>query len=67
MDIKRIAILAAAALALSPAAVAQKWEFGGGAGGSYYVSNSVTNGSASANVGAETNIAAGLARQQHQR
>jgi opacity protein-like surface antigen len=60
MDIKRIAILAAAVLALSPAARAQNWEFGGGAGGSFYPSNTVTNGSASASLGAQTNIAAGL-------
>jgi outer membrane protein W len=37
--------------------MAQKWEFGGGVGGSFYPSISVTNGSASANVETQTNIA----------
>ena len=58
MDTKRIAILAA--LALSPAALAQKWEFGGGAGQAIYPSNSITNGSATATIGAENNIAGAL-------
>lgn len=55
---KRIGILAAAAaLALAPAANAQKWEFGGGVGGSFYPSNTVTNGSATASVDVQTTIA----------
>jgi outer membrane protein W len=61
MNMKRIAILtAAAALTFSPAAMAQKWEFGGGLGGSFTPANTVTNGSASADAGAETNIAGAL-------
>jgi opacity protein-like surface antigen len=61
MDMKSIRVLAAvSALALAPAAMAQKWEFGGGVGGSIYPSNSVTNGSASADVKTQTNIAGGL-------
>jgi len=65
MDMKSIRVLAAApvvmaALVLAPMASAQKWEFGAGIGGSIYPSNSVTNGSASADVKTETNIAAGI-------
>jgi outer membrane protein W len=61
MDIKSIRVLAVvSALALAPAAVAQKWEFGGGVGGSIYPSNTVTNGSTSADVKTETSIAGAL-------
>ena len=47
-------------MALAPAAMAQKWEFGGGLGGSFYLSRDVTNGSAKASAGIETNIASGV-------
>ena len=61
MDMKSIRALAVvSALALAPAAVAQKWEFGGGVGGSIYPSNTITNGSASADVKTETSIAGAL-------
>ena len=61
MDMKRITILTAAAvLTFSPAAMAQKWEFGGGLGGSFTPSNTVTNGASSADVKAQTNVAGAL-------
>jgi hypothetical protein len=44
-------------LALAPAAVAQKWEIGGGAGGSFYPANTITNGSASASIDTQTSLA----------
>jgi hypothetical protein len=46
--------LAAAAV---PAAMAQKWEFGGGAGGGFYTSQDVSLGSSSASAKLETNVA----------
>jgi hypothetical protein len=51
-------LVVCAALALAPAALAQKWELGGGAGGSTYVSHDVKNGGATAQAGIETNLAA---------
>ena len=48
------------ALALAPAALAQKWEIGGGAGGTFYPSHDVTNGSATAQAGIATNLAASV-------
>jgi outer membrane protein W len=61
MDMKITRLLAAAAaLALAPAACAQKWEFGGGAGESFYPANTVTNGAATASVDVATNIAGSL-------
>jgi hypothetical protein len=53
-------LVVCAALALAPAALAQKWEFGGGAGGSIYPSHDVKNGSATAQAGIETNVAASV-------
>ena len=47
-------------MALTPAAMAQKWEFGGGVGGSFYLSRDISNGSAKASAGIETNIASGV-------
>jgi hypothetical protein len=47
-------------LALAPAAIAQKWEIGAGAGGSTYLSHDVKNGSATAQAGIETNVAASV-------
>jgi hypothetical protein len=49
-----------AALALAPAALAQKWEFGAGVGGSTYPSHDVKNGSATAQANIETNLAASV-------
>ena len=47
-------------MTLAPAAMAQKWEFGGGVGGSFYVSRDVTNGSTAASAKLQTNIATGV-------
>jgi hypothetical protein len=47
-------------IGLAPAAWAQKWEFGGGVGGSFYPSRDVSNGSTSASAGIRTNIASGV-------
>jgi hypothetical protein len=49
-----------AALALAPAALAQKWELGAGVGGSTYPSHDVKNGSATAQANIETNLAASV-------
>jgi len=49
-----------AVLALAPAALAQKWELGAGAGGSTYLSHDVKNGSATAQANIETNVAASV-------
>jgi len=46
--------------AVAPSAMAQKWEFGGGVGGSFYMSRDVTNGSASASAKMQTNVASGI-------
>ena len=47
-------------IGLAPSALAQKWEFGGGIGGSFYPSRDVTNGSTSASAGIRTNVASGV-------
>jgi len=47
-------------IGLAPAALAQKWEFGGGIGGSFYPSRDINNGSTSASAGIRTNIASGV-------
>ncbi len=47
-------------IGLAPAAWAQKWEFGGGIGGSIYPSRDVTNNSTTASAGIRTNIASGV-------
>jgi hypothetical protein len=58
MDLKFTrALFALCALAAAPAAWGQKWEFGGGVGGNFYPSNTITNGSASASITTETNVA----------
>jgi Outer membrane protein beta-barrel domain len=51
---------AASLLVMAPSALAQKWEFGGGVGGSFYLSQDVTNGSTSAKAGITTNVASGI-------
>ncbi|HEV2199438.1 MAG TPA: outer membrane beta-barrel protein [Bryobacteraceae bacterium] len=61
MDIKLTHVLVVAgALAAAPAALAQKWEFGGGAGRSFSPGNDVTNGGATATVKTQSNVAAGV-------
>ena len=61
MDIKLTQVLVAAgALLAAPAAVAQKWEFGGGVGGSFYPAKTITNGSVTADVKTKTNVAASV-------
>jgi hypothetical protein len=47
-------------IGMAPSALAQKWEFGGGIGGSFYPSRDVTNGSTSASAGIRTNVASGV-------
>jgi hypothetical protein len=47
-------------IGLAPAALAQKWEFGGGIGGSFYPSRDISNGSATASAGIRTSIASGV-------
>jgi hypothetical protein len=49
-------LIVCAALALAPAAIAQKWEFGGGAGGGFYTSQDVTSAAGSAAAKIQTNI-----------
>jgi len=43
-------------LAVMPTAMAQKWEFGGAAGGGYYTSQDVTNSGGSASAKFQTNV-----------
>jgi len=45
------------AVAMLPAAMAQRWEVGGGAGGGFYTSKDVTLGSTSASAKLKTNVA----------
>ena len=47
-------------IGFTPGAMAQKWEFGGGIGGSFYPSRDVKNGSTTASAGIRTNIASGV-------
>ena len=47
-------------MAIVPAAMAQKWEFGGGVGGSFYLSRDISNGSATSQRRDWTNIASGV-------
>ena len=48
------------AVAIAPAAMAQKWEFGGGLGGSFYTSRDATNNGLTASAGIKTNVAGSL-------
>jgi hypothetical protein len=57
MKLVRLFVVCSAA-AMLPAAMAQKWEFGGGAGGGLYTSQDVTLGSTSAAAKLKTNLAA---------
>src|SRR5271154_4490293 len=45
------------AVALAPAAIGQKWEFGGGVGGGFYTSQDVTAPGGSASAKIQTNFA----------
>jgi len=47
-------------IGLAPAALGQKWEFGGGIGGSFYPSRDISNGSTSASAGIRTSVASGV-------
>jgi len=47
-------------IGLAPAALAQKWEFGGGVGGSFYLSRDVKNASTTASAGVNTDVASGI-------
>ena len=49
-----------AAVAIAPAAMAQKWEFGGGVGGSFYTSRDATNNGLTASAGIKTDAAGSL-------
>lgn len=61
MDTKWVrGLIALGALAAAPAAVAQNWEFGGGAGASFYPANTITNGAATATIDTQNSIAGGL-------
>ena len=53
-------LMACVALGMAPAAMAQKWEFGGGVGGSFYTSRDATNGTQTAKAGLKTDIASSL-------
>ncbi len=59
MKLSRILVVGAA-LGMVPAMWAQRWEFGGGVGGSFYTSRDVTNGATSASASIETNVAGSL-------
>lgn len=47
---KRVLLIFVATLVLAPVAAAQKWEFGGGAGGGFYSSHDVTSPAGSGSV-----------------
>ncbi len=47
-------------MAWVPSAMAQKWEFGGGIGGSFYLSRDVTNGSNAASAKLKTDVASSV-------
>lgn len=52
-------LLVCSAVALAPALMAQKWEFGGGVGGGFYTSEDVTSAGSSASAKIQNNIAGG--------
>jgi hypothetical protein len=56
-----------AAVGIAPAAMAQKWEFGGGVGGSFYTSRDAINSGQKADAGLKTDIASSvwLANNNH--
>ena len=53
-------MLVVCAVAAAPAAMAQKWEFGGGAGGGFYTSQNVSAPGGSAAAKVQSNVAAGF-------
>jgi hypothetical protein len=55
-----LGVCAAGLMAVAPSAMAQKWEFGGGLGGSFYLSRDVANGSTAASAKLKTDIASGV-------
>jgi Outer membrane protein beta-barrel domain len=55
-----LGVCTASLLLMAPAAMAQKWEFGGGVGGNFYLSRDVANGSTSASAGVRTNVASSV-------
>jgi len=57
---RMLVVCAAASMALAPSARAQKWEFGGGLGGSFYVARDVVNGSNAAEAKLNTDIASSV-------
>ncbi len=59
MNANRI-LLACAVIAAAPLAVAQSWEFGGGLGGSFFTTQSVTRATASADATIKSNVAGGV-------
>src|SRR6266446_1110766 len=52
-------MLVVCAVASMPAAMAQRWEFGGGAGGGFYTSQDVSGSAGSAAAKIQSNVAAG--------
>jgi hypothetical protein len=62
---KLIRTLAVCVVLVAPAAMAQRWEVGGGAGGGFYTSQDVTNSSGSATAKIQTNIAASAWLDNH--
>src|SRR5690348_8493210 len=56
MKLVRLFVLCSAAATL-PAAMAQKWDFGVGAGGGFYTSQDVSLGSSSASAKLKTSVA----------
>src|SRR5579872_1281398 len=57
---KSIRTLVVCAAVLIPAAMAQKWEFGGGVGGGFYTSQDVSLGSTSASAKLQSNVAGSI-------
>ena len=58
-------LVVCAAVSVLPAAMAQRWEVGGGAGAGFYTSQSITNPSGSASAKIQTNIAASAWLDNH--
>src|SRR6266581_5982790 len=56
MKLVRILVVS---MALGSAAMAQRWEFGGGAGGGFYTSQDVSGSAGSAAAKIQSNVAAG--------
>jgi hypothetical protein len=54
---KLMQTLVVCAALVAPAAIAQRWEVGGGAGGGFYTSQDVTNPAGSASAKIDTNVA----------